>query len=264
MSINIQLKQDVSFLFSSLGSGAAGVAGSNFLSDYASIKNGSYMKLMKAYYGESSNDSVKNVANSKTNSMNNRSKSANKLTDKESKEYAKVQTTSDALKESADALLATGSKSLFNKVDITTKNEDGSETTEKGYDVERIYKAVNEFVKNYNSVINAVEATDSNTVLRRAATMVNETVSNMKSLLSMGITINADNTLSLDKNEFMKADMSKVKTLFNGSGSYAYSVSAQASMINFAADRELDKGTYTFSGSYGSGHNSGNLFNGYF
>lgn len=260
MSINIQLKQDVSFLFSSLGSGAAGVAGSNFLSDYASIKNGSYLKLMKAYYSESSNDSVKSIANNRTNS----SKSANKLTEKESKEYAKVQTASDALKESADALLATGSKSLFNQVDITTKNEDGTETTEKGYDVEGIYKAVNEFVKNYNSVINAVEATDSDTVLRRAATMVNETVSNMKSLLSMGITINADNTLSLDKDEFMKADMSKVKTLFNGSGSYAYSVSAQASMINFAADRELSKGTYTLTGSYGSGYNSGNLFNGYF
>lgn len=260
MSINIQLKQDVSFLFSSLGSGAAGVAGSNFLSDYASIKNGSYLKLMKAYYNESSNDSVKSIANSRTNS----SKSANKLTEKESKEYAKVQTATDALKESADSLLATGSKSLFNKVDITTKNEDGTETTEKGYDVESIYKAVNEFVKNYNSVINAVEATDSDTVLRRAATMVNETVSNMKSLLSMGITINADNTLSLDKDEFMKADMSKVKTLFNGSGSYAYSVSAQASMINFAADRELSKGTYTLTGSYSSGYNSGNLFNGYF
>ena len=48
MSINIQAKPDMSFLLSSLGSGAAGVAVSNFLSDYASIKNGSYGKLMKA------------------------------------------------------------------------------------------------------------------------------------------------------------------------------------------------------------------------
>ena len=41
MSITIQAKTDYSFLFSSLGSGAAGVAGSTFLLDYASIKNGS-------------------------------------------------------------------------------------------------------------------------------------------------------------------------------------------------------------------------------
>ena len=50
MNINVRARTDVSFLFSSLGSGAAGVGGSNFLSDYASIKNGSYAKLMKAYY----------------------------------------------------------------------------------------------------------------------------------------------------------------------------------------------------------------------
>ena len=38
MSINIQAKTNVSYLFSSLGNGASGVAGSNFLADYASIK----------------------------------------------------------------------------------------------------------------------------------------------------------------------------------------------------------------------------------
>ena len=44
MSINIQAKTNVSYLFSSLGNGASGVAGSNFLADYASIKNGEYTK----------------------------------------------------------------------------------------------------------------------------------------------------------------------------------------------------------------------------
>lgn len=247
----------MSFLFSGLGSGAAGVSGSNFLSDYASIKNGSYSKLMKAYYGGSASDSVKSIAN--------KTSSSQKLTEQESKEYAKVQTTTDALKESADALLATGSKSLFNKIDITTKDEDGNETTEKGYDVEKIYNAVNEFVKNYNSVIYAVGETDSSTVLRRATNMVNGTIGNLKSLLSMGITVNSDSSLSLDKDTFMKADMSKVKTLFNGNGSYAYSVSAQASLIDYAAEREISKGSsYTYTGSYNSSFSNGNLFSSYF
>lgn len=252
----------MSFLFSGLGSGAAGTAGSNFLSDYASIKNGSYGKLMKAYYGGSASDSVKSMANKSTA---NKSSSSLKLTEQESKEYAKIQTSTDALKESADALLATGSKSVFNMIDITKKNEDGTETTEKGYDVESIYKAVNDFVKNYNSVINAVGETDDSTVLRRATNMVNGTIANLKSLLSMGITINDNSTLSLDKDEFMKADMSKVKTLFNGNGSYAYSVSAQASLIDYAAERVLSKGTsYTYTGSYSSNFSNGNLFSSYF
>lgn len=256
MSINIRERQDFSFLFSSLGSGAAGVAGSNFLSDYASIKNGSYGKLMKAYYGGSTSESVKSLAKTTTSKT---------LTKEESKEYAQVQTASDALKESADALLATGKKSLFNQIDITTKDEDGNETTEKGYDVDSIYSAVNSFVKNYNSVINAAGKTDSDSVIRRATNMVNSTIANLKSLLSMGITVNEDSTLSLDKDAFMKADMSKVKTLFNGNGSYAYSVSAQASLINYAAERELSKGSsYTLNGSYSSSFSNGNLFSSYF
>ena len=49
MSANIQARTNASWLFSGLGSSAGTAAGSNLLSDYASIKNGSYRKLMKAY-----------------------------------------------------------------------------------------------------------------------------------------------------------------------------------------------------------------------
>ena len=169
MSINIQAKTDVSYLFSSLGSGASGVAGSNFLSDYASIKNGSYAKLMKAYYSENASDSVKTVAkNSKAAST--------ALSSEESKAYAKVQTNTDALKESADALLG---KSLFEKKDITTKDENGVESTVRDYDKNAIYEVVNNFVNDYNSVMKAVTDTDDSTVSRRVTSLTNETVSNL-------------------------------------------------------------------------------------
>ena len=42
------MKQNYSFLFQSM----SGNSNLNFLSDYMSIKNGSYGKLMKAYYGK--------------------------------------------------------------------------------------------------------------------------------------------------------------------------------------------------------------------
>ena len=91
MAMNIQSRQDISFLFSSLGSSAANVAGSNFLGEYASIKNGSYGKLMKAYYSKTGNDSAKAlVKNSKNNSP---------VTSQETKALTKVQSTTDALKE---------------------------------------------------------------------------------------------------------------------------------------------------------------------
>ena len=57
MSINIQAKTNYSFLFSGLSSSASNALSGNWLADYASIKNGSYAKLMKAYYGKENNAS---------------------------------------------------------------------------------------------------------------------------------------------------------------------------------------------------------------
>lgn len=254
MSINIQAKQDVSFLFSSLGSGAASVANSSWLSDYASIKNGSYRKLMKAYFSETADDSVKSIAK-KTQSAR------TALTSGESKEYAKTEKAADALKESADALL---SKSLFQQKNITTTDENGHETTTRGYDTEAIYSAVNSFVNNYNSVVKASGDLTDGTLGRRITSMNNATISHSKSLQGVGISINSDGTLALDKESFMKAKMTKVQSLFNGNGSYAYQVSAQSSLISYAADNAVNKGAYTASGSYNSSFSNGNLFNSYF
>lgn len=256
MSINIQAKQDISYLFSSLGSSTANVASSNFLGEYASIKNGSYAKLMKAYYSKDSSASVKSLAKDSAKNK--------EVTSEEAKALTRVQSTTDALKESADALLVKGSKSVFEKKDITATDDNGVETTTKEYDADAIYKAVNSFVTSYNQVINALNDVSNSTITNRATNMVNHSIANLKMLNKIGISINADSTLSLDKDTFMKADMSKVQVLFQGNGSYGYQVSAQASMINFAADNAASKaGTYTGNGTY-SNYSTGNLFNGYF
>lgn len=262
MSANIRARQDISWMLSSLGSGAAGVAGSNFLADYASIKNGSYGKLMKAYYGSSASNTVKSVAQKSVDSY-----SAKKTapTSEETKAYAKVQSTTDALKDAADKLMKTGTNSVFAKKDVTVKDENGIESTTKEYDKEGIYSAVNSFVASYNSVIQAVDKTESDTIMRRTTSMMNSTSGHLKSLLAVGISVNLDGTLELDKKAFMEADMSTAKSLFSGTGSYAYSVSSQASMINYAADREAGKGSmYTTKGTYGVNYNNGNLYNGWF
>lgn len=262
MSVNIQAKQDISWMLSSLGSGAAGVAGSNFLADYASIKNGSYAKLMKAYYGSNTSSTVKAAAQKSLDSYHAKKTAP---TSEETKAYAKVQSSTDALKDSADKLMKTGSASVFAKKDVTVKDENGMESTVKEYDKEGIYSAVNSFVTNYNSVIQAVDKTDSDTIMRRVTSMMNSTSGHLKSLLAVGISVNTDGTLDLDKKAFMESEMSTAKSLFSGTGSYAYSVSSQASMINYAADREASKGSmYTTKGTYGASYNNGNLYNSWF
>jgi cell pole-organizing protein PopZ len=265
MSISIQAKNDYSYLFSSLSTSSSSSSSglSSFLSDYASIKNGSYGKLMKAYYSSSASDEVKSAVSS-TSSSSTSSTATGSLSKAETKAYTEVQSTSDDLKDSADTLLATGTKSIFNKKDITTKDENGVESTEKGYDTDAIYSAVSSFVKDYNAVVNAAASVDNTSISNRVTSMENTTSINSKSLGELGITINNDNTLSIDKETFKAADMDKAKSLFSGAGSYAYNVSASASMINYNADYALSKAaTYTTNGSYTSAFSTGNLFSYY-
>lgn len=256
MAINIQARNDYSYLFSSLGTSSGSSASNlNFLSDYASIKNGSYYKLMKAYYNETGN--AKDVV-SKTK--------ANTSTSKDSTEtLAAIQKSTDALKESADALLVSGNKSVFAQKEITSKDENGVATTSKGYDTAAIYKAVNQFVKDYNSVVEATAESNTGSIANRSLSLVTAVASNEKLLGKIGITVNEDYTLTINEDAFKKSDMNTVKNLFSGNSSLAYRTSAQASLINFAADNEASKAnTYNFNGSYSNNYNSGNLFNTFF
>ena len=237
MGINIQARQDYSYLFSSLNTSSNSSVGSlSFLSDYALIKSGSYGKLMKAYYSETgSNSEVQKLATqTKTNS-----------TSKDDTEtITKVKSATDDLKESADKLLVKGSKSVF--------AED---------DMEKIYSAVNDFVKDYNSVLDTMDTVNSISILSRAKNMVQSTAVNSDLLAKVGITVNDDNSLSINKETFMKADVSSVENLFNGNGSFAYRVSAHSSLMNYAAEQEADKAaTYTSAGIYGNTFNTGSLF----
>lgn len=257
MGINIQAKQDVSYLFSNLNNNntTTGLLSGNWLSDYASIKNGTYGKLMKAYFSTDAGKEISELAKSKDALA----------TTEDSKSYAKAQTTSDALKESADALLETGEESLFAMKEITTKDENGVETTTQGYDVEGIYKAVNGLVNNYNAVLNAAADTGNKTIENRALALVNDSITNLKPLKAIGITMDEDGIMTLDKETFEKADMSAVKKLFNGVGSYGYNISAGASLLNFAAQNAANTTkAYTAAGQYSTDFSSGNLFASWF
>ena len=275
--MNINTRQNYSYLFSSMNmfggnSNSGGFSGmSGLLGDYASLKNGSYGRLMKAYYTADKTDSTsKSKKNNHSNVIDELTRSNSNLTKKavtkdDVKKLNKVENAADALKTSADALITTGSKSVFREKDITTKDEKGVESTARGYDTNAIYDAVNKFVTNYNSVITTAKEADNANVNSRSTSMMNNTAVNAKSLNKIGISINKDGTLALDKDAFMKSDMGSVKSLFNGNGSYGYRVSAQASMIDYAADREASRtNTYTVDGTYNAAFSSGNIYNSYF
>ena len=68
--------------------------------------------------------------------------------------------------------------------------------------------------------------------------------------------------MKIDKDAFEKADMNKVKTLFQGTGSYAYSIESKSSMVNMYAKNEASKSnTYGASGGYTYNYSTGELYN---
>ena len=133
--MGISLQNDYSFLF---GTSSNTTTGNTFsLSDYAMIKNGTYKKLMKAYYADTDNSFVKSVAGSKAASQDN------------TVEIKKLQETSKALSESAEALYGEKGKDLYTE----DKRDD-------------LLKAVSGFVKDYNSAVDAINSSDNDKVVR--------------------------------------------------------------------------------------------------
>lgn len=239
----------IGVLFSSLNNSSkssmysSDILGINY-SDYASIRSGSYYKLMSAYYNDNKN--ISGVTPSISTSKD------------DAKTLSGIESAAESTKNAADKLLADGKDSLFKNV--TTTGEDGKTST--GYDTDAIYKAVDQFVKSYNTLIEKAGDSNTNSILRNAKSMVNYSKINQKALSAVGITIGADNTLSIDKEAFKKADMSKVKSLFQSKGAYGYQIATQASMMLSNVKNETMKAnTYGKSGVYTYNYSTGKMYN---
>jgi hypothetical protein len=246
-SVNFGNLSNAASLFQNSSSSSLG--STSFLSDYASIKNGSYFKLLKSYYG--GNEKAGNMLESSNLSTATAKDTARKLTS--------LEQGAEGLKSAANALVDTGKNSVFNKVE--KKGEDGKTTKE--YDVDAIYNKVNEFVNGYNDVIEASEDVNSSAIAKSVDSMSDASIGQSKRLAEIGISINGDGTLSLNKETFTKSNMETVKNLFNGHSSYGYQTAAKASKVDYYAQNEAKKAnTYNQLGQFSN--NNSVSFNNYF
>ena len=183
-------------LFSNSMSGSD-ILGINY-SDWATIRSGSYFKLLNAYYGKGGQVSD---SDDTTSSSTSTSKDSTRT-------LAVIESDAKSVEKSVAALQETGDKSLFNEV--TKTDENGNKTT--GYDTDAIYKAVKNFTDSYNSLIDEVGNSNTKSI----------------SLYDIGISIGGDNQLTIDEEMFKKADMSKVKAMFADNSYYGTEVKRQA------------------------------------
>jgi hypothetical protein len=216
-----------SFFSNMLGtssSSSSSDSSTSILSDYASIKSGAYGKLLKAYYAKNSDSST-----------------SSGTTTTEAKALSSAKENALDLKESITAL---SKDSLYEKGD------------------EDITKAVKSFVENYNNAIEGTEDIDNVSVLRSTLWMTNTTAKNESLLNDIGITIKSDNTLSLDEDALKAADVTNIKSLFQGDTGYGASVSSKASSIAIYAAQAAAQATatYTLTGTYDYSLSAGTIF----
>ncbi len=158
-----------------------------------------YQSLVRSYYSTSSSESADTTESTATDTN-----------------YTSVKNNATELTTSASKLYTTGSSSLF-------KEDSNGEI-----DMDELYSAVSDYVSDYNTAISSAYATKNTAITGIAGTMVSTTKNYESQLAEIGITINDDNSLSIDESTFTNADVDTIKSLFNGTSSYAYAIGSKS------------------------------------
>ncbi|MBE5860118.1 MAG: hypothetical protein E7301_08355 [Butyrivibrio sp.] len=253
MGINVNM--DYSTLFSSMSAQSSSSGNylsnlSGMLSDYSSIKNGSYGKLVSAYYKKI--DSENSSATSKTKE-DKAERSAASSKSNESKKYSSMAQTAKDVQSDIGKLTDSSSKSVYEKEWQDIKGEDGSTQKVFDYNTSKITSAVSSFVKNYNSLISAASDASDTTTSTRASYMQKITNSFKSELSAIGINVDDNGKLSLDKDKMKEAGMESVKNVMGSRSGYGYQISSAASLIESSATHAASQSkTYSANGSFNS------------
>ncbi|MDE7435169.1 MAG: hypothetical protein K2N01_05050 [Lachnospiraceae bacterium] len=207
------------FQNSSFGSG-----NQSFFADYASLKNGSYARLMKSYYGGGYSSAGSSVSGQRE------SRSSNVL-DKILEERRNPKVSEETQK--ANESLTNDIANLKNSVS-TLRNEKTYTDTENGASAkDKVASAVKDYVNQYNDVVSAAKKSTLSGKTANVAAMMRSTAENADKLKEMGITINSNGTLQLNEGKLKATDVSKVQELFSSKDIMSYG-STVMSRLQFA------------------------------
>lgn len=255
MGINVNM--DYSTLLGSMSGGASStnyLSGlSGMLSDYSSIKNGSYGKLVSAYYKKIEKDDSASKADKSSTTETDKAKS----NAAKRKQYSSIASDAKNLEKTADLFSDTGKASLFEKKWKDSIDEEGNATKSYDYDTGKIMTAVSDLVKNYNNVISAASGTEDVTTSTRASYMSKITNAFKSELSSIGISVKEDGKLSLDKDKMKESGMEAVKNVMGNRNGYAYQISSSASLVENAATKAASNPSgYSSSGAFKTDYSS--------
>lgn len=189
-----------------------GMGNTSIFSDYASIRNGSYRRLLKAYYGGNNNSgSTSSGTQSRTSNVLDRvleERKNPKLSEKTSEANSKL---------TAGIPTLTNTVKALQKDTTYTASEDGKTSAQ-----DKVVSALKNYVTEYNDVVNAAKKSTLSNKTSHIASMMKSTAENADKLKEIGISVNANGTLQFIEGQAKHADISKVQNLFSSKNSMSY------------------------------------------
>ena len=266
-----------SFYSTIFGGGSSSAASSiySMASEWSNIKSGNYGRLLKKYYSQFSNgtsaapstssatsatktkgyDVLENVSGhvqTTDTTSSSTSKSASSMTSYEKQSLQNAGNTSSAAKNVTTALnTLMNQKSYTDAVSQTaTDGDDTTDTSGSKAINDKVQAAVQNYVKSYNSLVDASKKTMASGVSANTKNLMDLTERSKDELADIGITIDDKGKLAVNADTLKTATNDTVKAVFSNGGSYGTGAATYTSLVNYYANSAASNGTYTSSGSY--------------
>lgn len=213
---------------------------SGMVSDYNSIKNGSYGKLMKSYYkGQAGSTNAAGKSN-----KSNRNNTLDKLmADRKNPTLSKEATAANAKLNSSLKTLTTALSALQSK--DTYKNKAANKNTaadksENNANDSLAKRSLKDFVSSYNDAVKSSKKSTMNNISKNVANMMKAAKENEDKFKELGVNINRDGTLTVDEKRLNEADDERIAELFDGDKAMSFGSKA-ASSLNRAASYTVNE-----------------------
>lgn len=204
-------------IVSTLMGSSSGIAST--LSDYNAIKNGSYGKLLKSYYGSVSSSASSSSTSSKKSGYSVEELIAERHNPSTSEDVTKA----NATLSSAVTNLKSSLSSLQN--DKTYEDDTtGAQTDARS----KVSSALSSYVSSFNDALESSKKSTNSAVSSNLAQIMKQNSENADSLKAIGITVNNDGSLYLDMNKLKTVDISDVKNLFSTEDALGYGASVKS------------------------------------
>ncbi|MGN0692986.1 MAG: hypothetical protein ACI4K7_11610 [Oscillospiraceae bacterium] len=161
--------------------------------------------------------------------------------------YENSNKTSSSLVNADEATLSKNAAALQKSTAALASGNMFAKNSEGEYDRKKIAEGVNTMVSDYNKTIKAFQNSENIAALSKGVSMTQTTSAFSGALRRIGVTINNDNTLSVDSKKLESAAVSDVKSVLSGNYSYSAKISEKAKFVSEAAGSQMS-GLYNSKG----------------